>query len=54
VALAAGSGLALVLMLVLANPVNNLTRHYAKLHGVTGAAAGTTRPTLTAAVAGGD
>jgi NADH-quinone oxidoreductase subunit N len=47
VALAAGSGLALVLMLVLANPVNNLTRHYAKLQGITGAPA--TRPTVTAA-----
>jgi NADH-quinone oxidoreductase subunit N len=47
VALAAGSGLALVLMLVLASPVNNLTRHYAKLQGITGAPA--TRPTITAA-----
>jgi NADH-quinone oxidoreductase subunit N len=38
VALAAGSGIALVLMLVLASPVSALTRHYARLQGINGAA----------------
>jgi NADH-quinone oxidoreductase subunit N len=36
VALAATSGIALVLMLILANPVSALTRHYARLHGING------------------
>jgi len=46
VALAATSAIALVLMLVFASPVNSLTRHYARLRGVTGV-----RPAPTAAPA---
>jgi NADH-quinone oxidoreductase subunit N len=45
VALAAGSALALVLMLVLASPVNTLTRAYARMYGVNG---GTAQPAATA------
>jgi NADH-quinone oxidoreductase subunit N len=49
VALAVTCALALLLMLVLAGPVNELTRHYARIRGVTGAAGpATTQPMATA------
>ncbi|MDB5318976.1 MAG: NADH-quinone oxidoreductase subunit [Phycisphaerales bacterium] len=52
VALAAGSGLALVLMLVLASPVSALTRHYARMQGIGGAAATpATKPVVTVSAA---
>jgi NADH-quinone oxidoreductase subunit N len=49
VALAATCAFTLVLMLILASPVNELTRRYARIHGVDGGASGpATRPTITA------
>jgi NADH-quinone oxidoreductase subunit N len=47
VALSAGSALVLVLMLILASPINTLSRHYARLHGISGAPPANSRPMIT-------
>jgi NADH-quinone oxidoreductase subunit N len=50
-ALAVTSAVALVLMLVLASPINSLTRDYARIHGVSDHPAATTRPGVVTAAA---
>jgi len=50
VALSVVSAVALFLMLILAGPLNNLTKHYSKLQGITGHPTPATESTITASL----